>query len=405
MRTPSLLSSIVVVLGCATSPEITAWRMAREADTPAAYRDYTTRYPSSDHAEEARERLAVSEQARVRKASSVADSVGILKTNRDPKTVAIVSDLAFQAAQADNSIESQYQFLEHFGDHRGAPAVRARLEALELERAVQDAAPSRLEFFLYRYPGSANEPRARALLAEKSYLQLKERGSQLGYKAFLARFPDSPRAPEVRGWIRSAAPRPGTPDVQAALDQAVGRSRSLQRHTCALALSAAVKASAAPPDALRRQLHELEQEAAPTTLPDACAAAGLRARPRHEGTLAEALEALAPLEALREEQLAMLEVYGQREELAVAAATSSTALADDLETAELSEEVLGSGPLGNVDVGAEKGSQSAKKAFERFQAVQAVIRRDRDAVRRMVGEGEVLHRALVSYVIGCVDAR
>jgi len=404
MRTPFLLSSILV-LGCATSPETTAWRMAREADSPAAYRDFTTRYPSSDHAEEARERLAESEQARIRKASTVAACVGVLKTNPDPKTVAMVSDLAFQAAQAETSIESQYLFLAHFAEHRGAAAVRARLEALELERAVQDPAPSRMEFFLYRYPGSANEPRARALLAEKAFLQAKERGSQLAYKAFLARFPESPHAPEVRGWIRSAPTRPDAPNLQATLDQVVGRSRPLQRHACALALSGAIKASTVPPDALRLQLHELEQEAAPTSLPSACAAAGLRARPHREGNLAEALEALAPLEALREELLGRLEVYGQREDLAAAAAASSATLADDLETAELSEEVLGSGPLGNVDAGAEKGSRSAKKASERFQAVQAVIRRERDEVKRMVGEGEMLHEALLAYVIGCVDAR
>ncbi len=395
----------VVITGCATSPEITSWNMAREVNTPAAYQDFIHRYPDSGHADEAREMAGKSKMEQIMKASTVAECVGIMKSNPDPRTAAKVADLAFEAAKKETSPEALYAFLDNFKGHAGAPEVRNRLEELEFKSAGGDASPVAMEYFLYRYPGSRFEGEGRKLLQEKTFRRVKEWGNQYGYKAFVAGFPDSVRAAEVRGWMKPSAPRPVFTNLQQALADAVGKSPSLKKHACALALSAAIRGNAGDPDTLRRQLHDLEKGAASGALPDRCASAGLKARPDAEENLAEALQALSAVEVQRKELATRWEVYRQRDEMVKAAVVASSNVANDLETAELSEEVLGSGPLGRLDIGAEKGSQSAKKALERFQGVQTVIRRDRDDLKRMLIETDGYYKPLQSYVIDCVDAK
>lgn len=396
------LSALLWLGACATAPEVTAWRMAREVDTPAAYRDYLARYPASDRVDEARERLALAEQARVEKAATVGECVAALPKATAAQAAAL-ADRAFQAAQAETSPDSLELFLEHFPGHRGAPAVRARLESLDLEQARRSPGPPALQAFLLRWPGSRHEPAVRAELAERAFAGLQGQASPWALKAFLAAHPDGPRATELRARVQPGAPRPGGPPAQVALDALVDRSPALQRRACALALSAAIRAAPAAPDALRRELRALEDDAAPP--PARCEGARLKPRARAEGNLAEALDALEPVDALRRQQRALLEATEQREALARAAAAASAGLADELEAAELSEEVLGSGPLGAVDAGAQKGSQAARRAAERLGAVQAALRRDRDELRRLLAETEGLHRDLLAYVGGCVDAR
>lgn len=391
--------------GCATSPEITAWNMAREVNTPAAYKDFVHRYPQSGHMDEARDLIGKSEKERILKAGSVAECVGIMKTKPDPQTAAIVGDLAFKATQKEASVEALYDFLAYFKGHSGAPTVRNRLEELEFESAGKGASPVSMEYFLYRYPGSRFEAEGRKLLQEKTFRQVKEWGNQYGYKAFLAKFPESPHVVEVRGWIRAAVPRPGLQNLPQAISEAVSKTPSLRKHSCALALSSAIKGNAGDPDTLRRQLYELERGPASRALPDMCASAGLKARPDSEGNLAEALQALAVLEEQRKDLAGSWEVYGERDEMVKAAVAASSNVANELETAELSEEVLGSGPLGRLDIGAEKGSHSAKRAHERFRGVQAVIQRDKDDIQRMLLETEAYYKPLQLYVIGCVDAK
>ncbi|MBI5575580.1 MAG: hypothetical protein HY896_04375 [Deltaproteobacteria bacterium] len=396
---------VLVFTGCATSPEITAWNMVREVNTPAAYKDFAQRYPQSGHADEARELIGKSEKERIMKAGSVAECVGIMKTNPDPKTAAMVGDLAFKAAQKETSVDALYEFLAYFKGHGGAQEVRNRLEELEFESARKDPSPMPKEYFLYRYPGSRFEAEGRKLLQETTFRQVKQWGNQYGYKAFLAKFPDAPQAAEVGGWIRSAPQRPGLPDLAGAISEAVSRSPLLRKHSCALALSSAIKENAGDPDVLRRRLYELEKGADSGALPDMCASAGLKARPDSEGNLSEALQALAILETQRKELAGKWEVYRERDEMVKAAIAASTNVSNELETAELSEEVLGSGPLGRVDTGAEKGSQSANRALERFQSVQNVIRRDKEDIQRMLLETESYYKPLKLYVTGCVVAK
>lgn len=395
--------ALLAAVACATSPDVTAWRMAKEVDTPAAYRDFTTRYPRSSFVDEAQERLAQSEQTRVARASTVADCVAIARSAPANLDRAALGDQALKAALADPQPDAQHLFLEHFGAHPGAPKVRARLEALELEQALRDGSPAALEGYLLRHPGAAAEGRVRAQLAEKAWAEARARGGQLAAKAFLARFGESAHAAEARALVRPSEPRPGGGSVQAALDEALKGSPALQRRACALTLSASIRRDPARADAARRQLLELERsDQAP---PEACATARLQARPRQEGNLAEALEGWRPLEALRREAAERWEAYRQREELARAAAAASASLGDELETAELAEQVLGAGPLGGIDVGPDKGSGSARRANERLQAIIPVIERKRAEVTRLLAESEVLHRTLTDYVMGCVDAR
>lgn len=396
--------ALVAAAACATSPDVTAWRMAQEVDTPAAYRDFTKRHPKSGFVDEAQERLAKAEQARASKATTVAECVAVLRSGDPSVDRAALAGRALEAALADQRAEAQHLYLEHFAGHPGAPKVRARLEALELEQALRDGSPAALDGYLLRHPGTAAEGRVRAQLAERAWQEARARGGQLAAKAFLARFPDSPRAAEARALVRPGEPRPGGP-VQTDLDEALQGSPALRRRACGLTLSAAVRRDPARADAARRQLLELERAGGEAALPEACATARLQARPRLEGNLAEALEAWRPLEALRREAAERGEAHRVREELARAAAAASASLGDELETAELAEQVLGAGPLGGIDVGPDKGSQSARRANDRFLALLPIIERERAEVARLLAETEGLHRTLTDYVLGCVDAR
>ena len=245
----------------------------------------------------------------------------------------------------------------------------------------------------------------RALLSEKAWQEARASGGPLAAKAFLVRFPESPHAAEARSLVRPSEPLPGRGPVQASLDEALKESPALQRRACALTLSAAIRRDPARADAARRELLELEREGGQAALPDACASARLQARPRLEGNLAEALESWRPLEALRREGAERWEAYRQREELGRAAAAASAALGDELETAELAEQVLGAGPLGGIDVGPDKGSQSARRANERLLTLLPIIEQKRAEVGRLLAETEGLHRTLTDYLLGCVDAR
>ena len=397
--------ALLALAACAASPEVTAWRMALEVDTPAAYRDFTARYPRSSHADDARERAALAERARAEKATTVAECVAILRSQNPSINGDALADLAFKAAQTEQSVDAQYLFLEHFRSHPGAAQVRSRLETLELEEALRDSTPAALEGFILRHPASAQEGRVRTLLAERTFAETRDRGGQLAFKAFVARFPDSERAAEVRGWIVPSVPRAGDAAVQDSLDEALRRTPALQRRSCALALSATIRKGSDGADDARRMLRELQRDEEAVAAPGACEGARLVPRARQEDSLAEALAVLLPLQTLRQEQVSRHDAFRERGELARAAATASASLADELETAELSEQVLGAGPLGGIDVGPDKGSHSARRAHEQLRSVQKSVEGNLAEVAQMLAETERLHRTLVAYVSGCVDAR
>ena len=394
----------IAFAGCATSPEITSWNMAKEVNTPAAYQDYVHRYPNSGHVDEARERIGKSKMDQILKADTVDECIRIMKTNPDPKTAATVGDLAFKAAGKETSVDVLYDFLANFKGHAGAPEIRRRLEELEFKAASGDASPGGMEFFLFRYPESRFAAEGRTLLSEKSYGQVKAWGNPFGFKAFLQRFPESPHEAEVRGWIKTAVPPSGSLNSRETLAQAVGKSPWLKRYGCALALSSEIRKHAGDVDSLRHALYELEKGAASGTLPAACSAVTVAARPGAGESLDEALRMLASAEERRKELADQWKVYGQRDQMVRGAVGASLKVSDELETAELSEEVLGSGPLGGLDAGREKGSVSARKALERFKVAEKMIRRDREDIKRLLLETDGLYKPLQFYVTSCLAA-
>jgi len=91
--------------------------------------------------------------------------------------------------------------------------------------------------------------------------------------------------------------------------------------------------------------------------------------------------------------------------MAKTAIAAATKVANDLETAELSEEVLGAGPLGGMDAGREKGSASARRAVERFQAAEKILAKDRDEIKRMLADTDGFYKPLQFYVAGCLAGK
>lgn len=394
----------LAVAGCATSPEITAWNMAKEVNTPAAYQDFVHRYPGSGHVDEAREMVGKSKMEKIAKAESVPECVEVMKTNPDPKTAATVADAAFKAAQKETSVETLYDFLAYFKGHAGAPEVRSRLEELEFRAAKEDASPGAMEYFLLRYPDSRFAAEGRSLLSEKSYAQVKAWGNPFGFKAFLQRFPESPHAAEVRGWVKHSAPGAGSGISRETVAGLVGKNPWLKRHGCALALSSAIGKNPGDADSLRRELYDLEKRGASGNLPGSCSSVALAARPGAGESLEEAVRMLAKAEERRNDLAGHWKAYGQRGEMAKAAVGASARVTDELETAELSEDVLGSGPLGGLDIGKEKGSVSARKALERFKAAETILGSDKDEIKRLLLETDALYRPLQYYVTSSLAA-
>ena len=404
MKRACLVILAIAFAGCATSPEITSWNMAKEVNTPAAYQNFAQRYPNSGHVDEAREMVGKSKMEQIMKADTVAECVRIKKTNPDLKTAATVEDLAFKAAQKETSVEALYDFLANFKGHGGAPEIRRRLEELEFKAASEDASPGGMEYFLFRYPESRFAAEGRTLLSEKSYAQVKTWGNQYGFKAFLQMFPESPHAAEVRGWVRAAAPPSGSPNSRETLAQAVEKSPWLKRYGCAIALSSGIRKHAGDVDSLRRDLYDLEKGANSGKLPASCSSVTVAARPGTEASIGETLRLMDRAEGRRKELADQWKVYGQRDQMVRGAVGASLKVSDDLETAELSEEVLGSGPLGGLDAGREKGSVSARKALDRFKVAEKMIARDRDDIKRLLLETDGLYRPLQFYVTSCIAA-
>lgn len=402
MKRACLAILAVAFAGCATSPEVTSWNMAKEVNTPAAYQDYIRRYPQSSNADEAREMVGKSKMDQILKADTVDECVRIMKTNSDPKIAGTVADLAFKAAQKETSVEALYDFLAYFKGNAGAPEIRRRLEELEFKSAGEDASTVAMEYFLFRYPESRFAADGRKLLSEKSYAQAKTWGNQYGFKAFLQMFPESPRAAEVRGWIRTTAPQAGSMDSGGTLAGAVEKSPWLKRYGCALALSSGIRKHAGDVDSLRRDLYDLEKGANSGKLPASCSSVTVAARPGTEASVGETLRLMERAEGRRKELADQWKVYGQRDQMVRGAVGASLKVSDDLETAELSEEVLGSGPLGGLDAGREKGSVSARKAFERFKVAEKMIASDRDDIKRLLLETDGLYKPLQFYVTSCL---
>lgn len=405
MKKILLAVGALLMTGClTTSPEKTAWNMAEEIDTPAAYEDFLRRYPDSSHADDAGEMIEKARIDQLKKAGTVAECIRAVKTVKDPEAAATVADLAFKAAQTETSPDALYDFLSCFKDHKGATEVRRRLEEMEYRTAKEAPSPVPMEFFLFRYPDSTFAGEGRKVLAEKSYRQVKAWNNHYGFKAFLLRFPETQEAAEVRQMLTSAPPRSKVSSTQLTL-AAIENSSWLKRYGCALTLSAAIAKKSGDVDLLRRELHELEKGAGSGAYPESCSSLKLVLRPGVGGEFAEAVGLMVKTEERRKELAKIWEVYRQREQVAKTAADTSAKVADDLEAAELSEDVLGSGPLGGLDVGKEKGSVSAGKAREYFVSAVKVIEKNRSDIKQVLLDVDGVFRPLKYYIDASVSVQ
>ncbi|MDD2272981.1 MAG: hypothetical protein PHP95_06770 [Desulfuromonadaceae bacterium] len=395
----------LALAGCVTSPEITAWNMANDVSTPAGYQNFVDRYPNSGHADEARKMVVKSKMEQLQKIDTVGECIRVIKTNPDPNISATVADLALKATPKETSVVALYDFLTYFKGHSGSSAVRSRLEDLEFKVASEQPSPGAMEYFLLRYPQSRFAAEGQKLLAEKSYEQAKEWGNQFGFKAFLQNFPESQHAAEVRGWLKPVKPSSSAAsDTGKTLAQFVDKSPWLKRHGCALYLSEQIRNNQGNVDSLRHAIYTLENGATPEDISEDCSSASLSTKPGTSGNITEALQIMTRTEGLRKELANQWKTYGQRDEMAKTASRASAKVADELESAELSEEVLGSGPLGGLDVGREKGSLSARKALERFNAMESAIARDREEIKHLLLETDAMYKPLQRYITNCLTA-
>lgn len=394
----------LALAGCATSPEITAWNMANDVSTSAGYQNFVDRYPNSGHADEARKMVVKSKMEQIQKIDTVGECIRIIKTNPDPKIAATVADLALKATPKETSVVALYEFLTYFKGHSGVPAVLSRLEELEFKGASEQASPGAMEYFLFRYPQSRFAAEGQKLLAEKSYEQVKGWANQFGFKAFLQNFPESPHAAEVRGWLKPGMPPSASSDAGKILAQFVDKSPWLKRHGCALYLSEQIRKNRGDADSLRYAIYNLENGATSGDLPEDCSSVSLATKPGASESIDEALRIMTRTEELRKELANQWKTYGQRDEMAKTASRASAKVADELESAELSEDVLGSGPLGGLDVGREKGSLSARKALERFNVLESAIAKDREEIKRLLLDTDAMYRPLQRYITNCLTA-
>jgi hypothetical protein len=270
---------------------------------------------------------------------------------------------------------------------------------MEFKSASGDASPVPIEYFLFKYPESRFNADGRTLFAEKSYKQVKAWANQYGFKAFIEKFPESSHVAEIQSLIKATTiTHPDTRNITVSLDRAIDNSQWLKRYGCALVLSSGIRAGKGDVDSLRYDLYKLEKETGSTGLPGCCSSVTLVVRPGAGEAVAEALPMLAKTEERRKELASIWEVYRQRDVMVRTAADTSTKVADDLETAELSEDVLGRGPLGGMDVGREKGSMTARRAFEHFKIAGKNIERDRDEIKRLLIQIDGLYRPLKLYL-------
>ncbi len=147
----SIASLLVLVawLGCAG----TAWERARDEDTAASYHRFLTEYADSDHAAQARARLALV-RLRSRPSAEAWDAFRAEFPDSDllAELRPSVEASVFARARAIGSPSAYREFLEDFGAGELAERARGNLEFLEA--AGYATRPGELAAFAERHPDS-----------------------------------------------------------------------------------------------------------------------------------------------------------------------------------------------------------------------------------------------------------
>lgn len=167
-----LAAGITASMGCAGP----SWDQVREQNTLAAYRRYLADHPSSKHAVEARERIAVMQVERE-------PSIEALKRfQRDHAGSAATAELtrrveerAFEAARVAATPEAYARFLSSFPD--GALQARAAGNKIYLEQAGFAANSEAIRAFLTEHPESDYAAEAQRTLAARTVRQSSQFGA------------------------------------------------------------------------------------------------------------------------------------------------------------------------------------------------------------------------------------
>ncbi len=147
------LIAVSIVLGALCACAGGAWKGVLREDTPAAYHRFLREHPSSDHAPEARERLAF---ARVRNNPSLEAydrfRADFPESPRIAELAPAVAGPSFRVARAAGTARAYREFSDRFPNVE--QRVRAEGNAEFLENRGYDGDPSALADFAARHPES-----------------------------------------------------------------------------------------------------------------------------------------------------------------------------------------------------------------------------------------------------------
>jgi hypothetical protein len=176
------LATTVALAGCGHQKE--DWQQAQQQNTVAAYQNFAQKYPDSDEAKQARQRIAQIKQQQQEQAD-------------------------WRSAQQANSIESYQQFLQKHPDSSHADRARQSVANLQRQADWQNIQNSNdvqtLQAFADKYPGSPEAAQAQQQIqqlqaqAEQARKEAQQRKQQQAkpkgnYQVQLAAFTDQAAA-------------------------------------------------------------------------------------------------------------------------------------------------------------------------------------------------------------------
>ena len=160
-----LLIAATALIGCTSTEQ--DWNKATAANTVAAYQEYLSKHPSSQHSTEAGDRIH-----------------------------SLQDEQAWQQAKQANSAQAYREYMQQqpAGTHtkEAQDAIASAERAADWKTAESNGTVDSLQDFLKKYPDGAEAGQARAKLAEMS-----------GYKVHLASAATEKQAQKARDHLRS----------------------------------------------------------------------------------------------------------------------------------------------------------------------------------------------------------
>lgn len=404
----SAASLCALLAACATSPQMTAWNLAKQVNTPKAYQDFVKRYPKSMQAKDAQRKLAKSRWEKAEKQNSVISYIKFAEENPKSTKAKYIEKYVGKAALATDDPRECYAFLKRFPKHKDAEQVRARVEELEYQTAKNDSSPLATELFLMKFPDSQRAAEIRKGMASKAYKQVSKWDSPLGYHGFLNLYKKSRYSEEVRE-AAGRNPKGGSPKgLPGLLDKVREKSPMVAKHACGLLLSQKLQTATGPDaDGVRMDIDELGYPGAEKNLPSACSDWGeITAKKGKRGHLAAGIRVLLKLERQRGDLVKKWKIFKNREDMIKAAIQQSSQLSKDLEEDELATEVLGTSAVGGLDLSKYgKGSAAAKLAEDRLRPLAPRATRNLNRVQKLLREMDSHYHAAQYYVLSLLAAR